>query len=237
MRLQAILCVLAATVLSACGSTAPGPTTPSSSSGFAIGPSGSGAAGLTETLVGAGDIATCGSRGTAATARLLDGLPGTVFTAGDNAYPSGTADNYRTCYEPTWGRQKARTRPAPGNHEYESPGALPYFDYFGANAGPSGLGYYSYRLGEWQIYSLNSNIAMDAGSPQLLWLQQELASHPTACSLAYWHHPLFTSGGHGDTIATRPLWRALYDADAEIVISGHDHLYERFAPQDPEGRA
>jgi hypothetical protein len=192
--------------------------------------------GAIEMLVGAGDIAMCGSQATEATARVLDSQAGTVFADGDNAYPSGSADDYRNCYEPTWGRHKARTRPAPGNHDYDSPGAAPYFDYFGSSAGPSGLGYYSYRLGEWQIYSLNSNISMDAGSPQLQWLQQDLAAHPTVCSLAYWHYPLFSSGPHGDIASVRPAWRALYDADAEIVISAHDHMYERFAPQDPDGR-
>lgn len=187
-------------------------------------------------LVGAGDIALCGSAATEATARLLDRLPGVVFTVGDNAYPSGRANDFRDCYDPSWGRHKARTRPSPGNHEYESPGALPYFNYFGANAGPSGLGYYRYRLGEWQIYSLNSNAPMDTGSSQLQWLRGELATNPSTCALAYWHHPLFSSGPHGDNAATRPLWRALYDSDADVVISGHDHFYERFSLQDPDGR-
>ena len=187
-------------------------------------------------LVGAGDIALCGSAATEATARLLDRLPGVVFTVGDNAYPSGGANDFRDCYDPAWGRHKARTRPSPGNHDYESPGALAYFNYFGANAGPSGLGYYRYRLGEWQIYSLNSNAPMDSGSPQLQWLQGELAANPSTCALAYWHHPRFSSGPHGDATATRALWRVLYDSDADVVISGHDHFYERFALQDPDGR-
>lgn len=187
-------------------------------------------------FVGAGDIAMCGSKASEATARLLDGLSGVVFTVGDNAYPSGTAANYRDCYEPTWGRHKARTHPAPGNHDYDSPGASPYFNYFGASAGPGGLGYYRYRVGEWQVYSLNSNIATDSGSPQVGWLRSELAANPSTCALAYWHHPLFSSGPHGDNLAMQPMWRALYDANVEIVISGHDHLYERFAPQDADGR-
>ena len=187
-------------------------------------------------LVGAGDIGLCGSRAAEATARLLDGMAGVVFTAGDNAYPSGTAANYRDCYEPTWGRHKARTRPTPGNHEYESAGAAPYFNYFGTNAGPSGLGYYRYRLGNWQIYSLNSNIAADSGSPQVQWLRGELAANPSTCALAYWHHPRFSSGPHGDTLAMQPVWRVLYEAGVEMAISGHDHLFERFAPQDADGR-
>jgi acid phosphatase type 7 len=187
-------------------------------------------------LVGAGDIGLCGSPAPEATAKLLDRMSGVIFTVGDNAYPSGTEANYRECYEPTWGRHKARTRPSPGNHEYESPGAIPYFTYFGANAGPSGVGYYTYRLADWQIYSLNSNIATDSGSPQVQWLRRELAAHPSACALAYWHHPLFSSGSHGDAPSLQPMWRALYEAGVEVVIAGHDHLYERFAPQDPDGR-
>jgi hypothetical protein len=190
----------------------------------------------TAVLVGASDIAACGSKGTEATARLLDSVPGTIFTAGDNAYPSGTASDFLNCYEPTWGRHKARTRPAPGNHDYDAPGAIPYFDYFGERAGPAGRGYYTYREGSWQIFSLNSNVAMDANSPQVQWLRKELADSRTRCSLAYWHHPLFSSGPHGDNRATRPLWEALYAAGAEIVIVGHDHLYERFAPQDADGK-
>jgi hypothetical protein len=187
-------------------------------------------------MIAAGDIALCGSPSTEATARLLDRLEGTVVTLGDNAYPSGRAIDFQDCYEPTWGRQKARTRPSPGNHDYEQPGALPYFNYFGASAGPSGLGYYRYRLGAWQIYSLNSNIPMDDGSAQLQWLRAELATHPSICTLAYWHFPLFSSGPNGDYPSTRPLWRALYNLDADVVISAHDHIYERFSPQDPEGR-
>jgi calcineurin-like phosphoesterase family protein len=193
-------------------------------------------AGETAVLVGAGDIAMCGSAGTGATARLLETLPGTVMTVGDNAYPHGSAADFRDCYEPTWGRLKARTRPSPGNHDYEQPGALPYFNYFGASAGPAGLGYYRFRLGEWQIYSLNSNVPMDASSPQVRWLRQELGANPSRCTLAYWHHPLFTSGQNGDNPGTQLLWRALYEYDAEVIVSAHDHLYERFAPQDPDGR-
>lgn len=225
-----VLLVLLLTRVAACGGAVTSPTP--QSDGVVGARSGSG---TEATLVGAGDIAQCGSPGTEATARLLDALPGVVFTAGDNAYPSGSAIDFRDCYDPAWGRHKGRTRPAPGNHEYEQPGAAPYFNYFGANAGPSGIGYYRYRLGDWQIYSLNSNVPMDTASSQVQWLRRELAANPAACALAYWHHPLFTSGPHGDNPAARTLWRALYDFDADVVISGHDHLYERFAPQDPEG--
>ena len=187
-------------------------------------------------LVGAGDIANGGS-GAEETARLLDGIPGTVFNAGDNAYPDGSATDYATNYEPTWGRHKARTRPSPGNHEYHSTDAAPYYAYFGANAGPAGRGYYSYDLGDWHIISLNSNIDMNAGSAQEQWLRADLAANAKDCILAYWHHPRFSSGTHGSSTAPQPLWQALYEAGAEIVVVGHDHNYQRFAPQTASGQA
>ncbi len=188
-------------------------------------------------LVGAGDIASCGLRGDEATAALLDTIPGTVFTAGDNAYNSGTPSEYADCYDPTWGRHKARTRPAPGNHDYATPGAAGYFGYFGAAAGDPATGYYSYDLGDWHILVLNSNLSMQAGSPQEQWLRNDLAAHPAPCTLAYWHHPRFSSGPHGSSTAAQALWQALYEAGAEVVVSGHDHHYERFAPQDAQGTA
>jgi hypothetical protein len=191
------------------------------------------------TLVGAGDIASCASHGDEATAALLDRIPGTVVTLGDTVYPSGSAQQFRSCYDPTWGRQRSRTRPAPGNHDYLTAGAAAYFDYFGARAGDPTRGYYAYDLGTWRIYALNSNCWQIGGcgsaSPEARWLRGDLATHPRACVLAYWHHPLFSSGPHGDDGFVRPLYWALYDAGAEIVLSGHDHLYERFAPQAPSG--
>jgi hypothetical protein len=187
-------------------------------------------------LVGAGDIAMCGSPGVEATAALLDNIPGTVFTAGDNAYPNGSLSDFGACYESTWGRQKHRTRPAPGNHEYYTPGATDYYQYYGSNAGPAGRGYYSYREGAWLVVSLNSNVASGSGSPQAEWLKATLAENATPCTLAYWHHPLFTSGPNGLNPYMRELWRILHEAGAEIVIAAHDHLYERFAPQDADGR-
>ena len=189
------------------------------------------ASGPPETFVGAGDIAVCGSRGAEETARLLDGIPGTVFTAGDNTYPSGTEKSFRECYDPTWGRHRARTRPAPGNHDYDDPGAAGYFAYFGANAGDR-RGYYSYPLGAWRVLSLNSNVPADEGSAQHAWVRQELATNRSRCTLAYWHHPVVTSGPRGHHPHMQALWRLLAEAGVEIVISGHDHLYERFAPMD-----
>jgi hypothetical protein len=192
-------------------------------------------------LVGAGDVASCSSAGDEATAALLDEIAGTVFVAGDLAYEAGTTAEFANCYFPSWGRHRARTRPAPGNHEYGTAGAAPYFAFFGAGAGPAGLGYYSYDLGAWHILALNSNCAemggCQAGSPQERWLRADLAAHPALCTLAYWHHPRFSSGLHGNSTFMQPVWQALYDAGADLVISGHDHDYERFAPQDPAGSA
>src|SRR5205823_4448967 len=142
---------------------------------------------------------------------------------------------YANCYEPTWGRFKARTRPVPGNHDYNAPGAAGYFGYFGAAAGDPAKGYYSYDLGAWHIIALNSNIAMDVGSAQEQWLRADLAAHPTVCTLAYWHHPLFSSSTVAVQDAAQAAWRDLYDAGAELVINGHHHDYERFAPQTPTG--
>jgi hypothetical protein len=193
-------------------------------------------------LVGAGDIAGSGS-GDEETAQLLDqvvaadGASVTVFTAGDNAYPDGTPSNFTDYYEPTWGRHKARTRPSPGNHDYHTAGAAGYFDYFGANAGDPGVGYYGYDVGEWHIISLNSEISMSAGSAQEQWLRADLAATTKPCVLAYWHKPRFSSANHGSSTGPRALWQALYDYKAEVVVAGHDHTYERFALQDPDGNA
>lgn len=184
-------------------------------------------------LVGAGDIAACDNDHDEATAALLDTIAGTVFTLGDNAYPDGTASDFANCYDPTWGRHKERTRPSPGNHEYRVEDAAGYFDYFGNEAGPSDRGYYAYELGSWRIYSLNSEANLEA---QADWLRRNLDSHPSECVLAYWHQPLFSSGEHGPETDVRPLFEVLYEAGAEVVLSGHDHDYERFAPQTPDGQ-
>ena len=190
----------------------------------------------TATLVGAGDIAMCDSPGTAATANLLDQIDGIVFTAGDNAYFQGTMPQYMRCYEPTWGRHKGRTRPAPGNHEYETPGASAYFQYFGLSAGPPGAGYYSFEAGAWHVVSLNSNVPAGEGSAQLEWLRGDLAASRARCVAAIWHHPLFSSGQNGPQPMMREAWRLLREQGADVVIAGHDHIYERFARQDETGR-
>ena len=193
----------------------------------------------TAILVGAGDIADCRDlAGAEATAKLLEQIPGTVMAVGDLAYPDGSKENFQ-CYDKTWGRVKSRTRPAPGNHEFHSVGAAYYFSYFGAAAGDPKTGYYSYELADWHIIVLNSECkevgGCNAGSPQEKWLRTDLATHPAACKLAYFHKPLFSSGSaHGDDLEIQPLWQALYDASADVVVNGHDHDYERFAPQTPD---
>lgn len=192
-------------------------------------------------LVGAADVASCDDlAGAEATAKLLDKIAGTVFVAGDLAYPDGSDADFANCYGPTWGRHRARTRPAPGNHEYHQDGASAYAQYFGAQAGDPSKGYYSYDLGQWHIVVLNSECEAVAGctetSPQGQWLKQDLAQHPAGCTLAYWHKPLFSSGAkHGNDPGMRPFWQILYTAGADVVINGHDHDYERFAPQAPNG--
>jgi hypothetical protein len=196
-------------------------------------------------LVGAGDIASCKDpEGARATANLIEKIPGTVFAAGDLAYEGGSRDEFEYCYGPAWGRFKDRTKPALGNHEYVNPTAHGYFDYWGAQAGPRGKGYYSYDLGAWHIVVLNTNCtAKDlggcgSGSPQETWLKADLAEHPQACLLAYGHHALFSSGvfkKHAIHQELKQFWEDLYAAHADLVLAGHEHSYERFAPQDPEG--
>jgi len=178
--------------------------------------------------------------GVSATGRLLDSLvegskPVVVFTAGDNAYGEGTRGQFAGCYDQHWGRHRSITRPAPGNHDYKTKGAAPYFDYFGERAGPAGRGYYSYDVGDWHLISLNSEISTSTGSAQERWLRDDLKGTTKRCVLAYWHKPRFSSGKHGSLTALQPLWEALYQHGAEVVLNGHDHDYERFAPQTPGG--
>ncbi len=186
-------------------------------------------------LIGAGDIAVCGSRGTMATAAIVRRISGIVFTAGDNAYQDGTSDQFAHCYDPSWGQFRVRTRPSPGAHDYRTPGAAGYFGYFKTSAGPARLGYYSYDLGDWHVIVLNTNIDISDTSTQVRWLRADLEAHPTFCTAAYWYLPRFSSGRHGSTPSLTGVWQILYDAGVEIVISGHDHDYERFAPLGPDG--
>jgi calcineurin-like phosphoesterase family protein len=200
-------------------------------------------------VVGAGDIASCTSKGDEATANLLGNISGTVLALGDNAYNSGTLSEFTNCYGPTWGRFKARTMPIVGNHEYRTPGASGYFNYFGAAAGEPGKGYYSYNRGAWHIIALNSECnywatgftdgpsqcSSQKQADMIAWLKADLAANPTSCTLAYFHQPRFSSGFGGNALETQPIWDALYAANADVVLSGHDHIYERFARQTPNG--
>lgn len=185
-------------------------------------------------FVGAGDIAGCSTiYQDEATAKLILKISGTVYTLGDNAYPDGSSKDFSSCYNSSWGQFKSRTRPAPGNHEYQTSGAAGYFGYFGSLAGPCCRGFYSYKLGKWRIYSLNSEGNF---SRQLSWLTSHLASYPARCVLAYWHRPLYSTGPHGSSTQMYDAFKALYQGGAEIVLTGHDHSYQRFAPMDADGQ-
>ena len=182
-------------------------------------------------FVGAGDISRCDNNNDEAVAKLLDGISGTVFTTGDNAYDSGSITEYTNCYDPTWGRHKGRTKPVPGNHEYGTSGAAGYFQYF--NNPPT---YYAYNLGAWRIYALNSEIDVSASGAQATWLQSDLAANPKQCVLAYWHRPRWSSGStHGSASDMQAIWQILYNAGADLVITAHEHNYERFAQMNASG--
>jgi hypothetical protein len=201
------------------------------------------------TVLAAGDIARCSepwwpkpikslweAPGAPLTADLLDRVPGTVLALGDLVYDKETVEAQRNCYDATWGRHRERTRPVPGNHDYRH-GGIAYFAYWGARAGEDGHGYYSFELGAWHLIALNSNIDLGPDSDQGRWLRADLEASRARCILAYWHHPLFTSGKHhGKESKAAPLFRLLYEAGASVVLNGHGHNYERFAPQDAEGR-
>lgn len=194
-----------------------------------------------QTVIAAGDIVDCKLPGSEATAKLLDNIPGTVLTVGDLAYPDGSDEAFK-CYDRTWGRHKARTRPAPGNHEYRTPGAAGYLKYFGSVAGTPGHAYYSFNLGAWHVISLDSQCkdvgGCEKGSREEQWLRDDLSKNPSSCILAYWHVPLFSSGDeHGNDAEMKPFWDDLYAAGADVVLNGHDHDYERFAAQNPDGTA
>lgn len=187
----------------------------------------------TVTVAGAGDI--CGSACNQ-TRALLDSIdPDAIFTAGDNAYEAGTLSEYNNSYHPQWGAFKSITHPTPGNHEYGTSGASGYFSYFGAAAGQSGKGYYSWDIGDWHFVALNSNIDKKAGSVQEKWLRSDLAASTKPCTAAYWHHSRFAAGNYSDDSSLKPFFQALYDNHADLVLSGHDHNYIRFAQSKPDG--
>jgi hypothetical protein len=187
------------------------------------------------TVNAVGDIGWCGSPGVGQTARLLERLSGDILLAGDNAYMKGSADDYRRCFDPEWGRLKARLRPTPGNHEMED-GLNGYFGYFCGAAGPGRRSYYSFGVASWHVLMLNSAEDMRRDSPQWQWVRNELQQNRNRCALAVWHHPFASSGPNGLTAQVREMWQLLNENAAEIVISGHDHFYERFAPQSQEYR-
>ncbi|HWT26063.1 MAG TPA: metallophosphoesterase, partial [Solirubrobacteraceae bacterium] len=200
-------------------------------------------------LGGAGTIDRCRMRRTSDL--LLTMELDAVLALGDLQNDDGRLDAFQAAFGPTWGRLGRLLRPVPGNHEYVTPGASGYFDYFngpGVQAGQAGdrsLGYYSFDLGAWHVVALNSQCGPEqerrfsrecaSGSPQEQWLRADLAAHPAACTLAFFHHPRFASGTEGRDDVVLPLWQALYDGGADVVLGGHDHAYERFAPQDPSG--
>lgn len=195
-------------------------------------------------FVGAGDIADCESEGDEATVKLLDTIAGTVFTLGDNVYPVADYKTLMDCYDTSWGRHKARTRPSQGNHDIIGRDTLrdasSYHRYFGANAGDPKDGFYSYNLGSWHIIALNSNKCggkgCDKGTYQHNWLIKDLEANKTKCTLAYWHVPRFSSGNrHGSNKMMADIWEALYEAGIDIILAGHEHNYERFAPLNPLG--
>lgn len=188
-------------------------------------------------FVGAGDIASCASPGDELTAALIEKIDGLVFAAGDDVYETGTMENYLKCFEPSWGRFKDRIRAVPGNHDYTGvKRPYPYFDYFGEAAGPSGLGYYSFNHGTWHIIMLNSMLSAAPGQPQYKWLEADLTANPATCTLAVFHHPVFSSTAPGVTRRMNAAFKLLYEYGADVAISGDAHQYERFAPQDPQGR-
>src|SRR6266540_1423966 len=207
--------------------------------GGAGGTGGSAGTAAPPVLYAVGDIADCSKTGDTATGLLLDGLVGSIAVLGDIAYPNGSAADFADCFDPPWGRHRPRVRPVPGNHEYQTSGAAAYYDYFGAAAGDPSKGYYSYDLGAWHVVALNSNcsaVSCSAGSTQEQWLRQDLAAHPAACTLAYWHHPRFSSGHNGNATTMSAIWNALHDLGADVVLAGHDHGYQRLGPLDKSGK-
>ena len=184
-----------------------------------------------------GDTGWCGSPVMPQIARLLNDLGGDILLAGDLAYDSGTLDEFRRCFDPAFGRFRSRFWAAPGNHDYITAGALGYFSYFGERAGPDRTGYYALRLSGWHVLMLNSMIPMGRSSRQFEWVRQQLDSAPARCTLAVWHHPFDSSGPNGPNPMQRELWELLYNRSADLVVSAHDHLYERHAPQDANLRS
>lgn len=206
-------------------------------------------------FIGAGDIGECATDGDDRTAHIVDSVlkadsvakvDDAVFTLGDNAYPDGSASNFAICFAESWGDSAKRIlkkiRPTPGNHEHYTDAAAPYYKYFGDKAGSPKKGYYSYDIGEWHALALNSEILVNPAftladrKEQEDWVRAELKKTPQKlCTVAYWHHPLYSSGWHGDNAAIRPIWQILQDGGVDLILAGHDHHYERFAPMNGFG--
>lgn len=194
-------------------------------------------------LLAAGDIAECPTSGDEATAEIVERFPGaTVAALGDNAYPRGSVRDYRDCFDPSWGRFRDRIRPATGNHDFSTKDAGGYYQYFGDAGGPFDRYHYSYDLGAWHVVVLNSDCwrvgGCELGAPQIEWLRDDLARNPRQCTLAYMHRPPFSSGRYGepnDTMRVRPIWQTLYEENVDVLLAGHEHSYERFAPMNARG--
>ena len=214
--------------------TTPSPSAPTTA------PPASPSAGAVAVLAGAGDIGDCATDEDTLTGRLLASIEGTIFTTGDNAYENGRPQDFQACYDPVWGSFKDRTRPATGNHDWRTGSLDGYFGYFGsAGRGPDGHSWYSYDLGTWHVIVLDSECdrfdGCEADSTQGRWLAADLAASDASCTVAIWHKPRFSSGQHGNDRSVAPFWTQLYDAGVDVIVNGHDHDYERFAPQDPSG--
>ncbi len=235
VRAVAVLTVVATLILAACSNS----STSSSSAGDSTTTTAA-VTGPTVTALAVGDIASCTTDNDERTAALVAARPDPVLLLGDLVYEKGTTAEFARCYDPAWGAFTERAYPTPGNHEYYTKDAAPYYAYFGERAGTPGQGWYSTDLGAWHVISLNSNCEAIGGctadSPQGRWLAADLAANRARCTLAFWHHPRFSSGIHGSTTDMEPLWQILSDAKADVVLSGHDHDYERFAPKDRDGR-
>jgi acid phosphatase type 7 len=216
-------------------------------------------------IMAAGDISCGASTGAACRQQatsdiILRAKPDAVLTLGDTQYECGDLADFKKFYAPSWGRVKAITHPAVGNHEYTTSksadndcynrpsGAPGYYTYFDQPASPQDdrchrncRGYYSFDIGAWHLIAINSNCTRigncAAGDPQVRWLQKDLAAHKNTCVLAYWHHPRYSSGHHGNQKEMVPIFGVLYKAGADLVLVGHDHDYERFAPQTADGKA
>jgi hypothetical protein len=225
------LIVAVAVGAAACGGGSPSMPT-GGGGGRPIGGGGS----QTGDVIAVGDIGWCGSAGTGPTAELVESLPGRLLLAGDIAYPNGSRQDFQRCFDPSWGRFRQRWHAVAGNHEYLSPNAGPYFEYFGSAAGEDGSGYYALTIAEWHILMLDSNIPTQRNSPQWEFARRELDLQRRLCTLAVWHHPVFTSGQNGPNAYMRDMFALLEANGVDIVVNAHDHLYERFAKQTADGR-